>query len=70
MPYITFAGYSPSIRTIIIGDDTTSGGGDADFPFGFVNDILVYQADGTSPVTQAFPEEGGMTNETIQEYFS
>lgn len=70
MPYITFAGYSPYIKSEIEGGDVIPPGGSPTFPFGFVGDILVYENDGTSPVTRAFPEEGGMINETIQEYFS
>ncbi len=65
IPYITFAGYSPEIRNNIIG-----GGGGVSFPFGNVNDILVYQTAGNTPVTQQFPEEGGMIGETVFEFFN
>ena len=68
IPYITFAGYSPEIRNEIIGDP--EGGTGAEFPYGEPDDILVYAEAGTTPVATPFPIEGGMTDETIFEYFN
>ena len=67
IPYITFAGYSPEIRNEIIGG---GGGIGINFPYGVPDEILVYLEAGTSPVPQPFPSEGGMTGETIFEYFN
>ena len=65
MPLLTFAGYSPQIRQIITGDS-----GSATFPYGNINDILVYTSAGNTPVATPFPQIGGMTTETIAEYFN
>ncbi len=64
VPYITFAGYSPEIRNTIIGEDGGTG-----LPTGNPGDYIEYNVSGI-PQTVPFPSIGGMTTETIQQYFS
>ncbi len=60
--YITFAGYSPIVRSIITGVVGA-------IPPGTENQYLRFNSGGNL-VAEAFPIIGGMTTETISEYFS
>ena len=60
--YLSFAGYSPSIANLITG----IGG---DLPAGLENYYIRYDVNG-NPVSEPFPNTGGMTTETIDQYFS
>ena len=67
IPAFSFAGYSSTIKANIVGATP-----DAQFPFGTAGNILVYENDGSIPVTKPFPEEGGMIEEIndINLYFN
>ncbi len=60
--YITFAGYSPIVRSVITGVANV-------IPSGLENQYLRFDAGGNL-VAEAFPVTGGMTTESISEYFS
>ena len=66
IPYLTFAGYSPEIQNIIIGDPGSGGG---TLPTGNPGDHIVYNA-ASVPITEPFPEIGGLQGETIDQFFN
>ena len=63
IPYLTWAGYSPTVRTVIT--QLTTG----NLPVGSEDEIITYDGNST-PITIPFPKVGGMQGETIAQYFS
>jgi len=60
--YITFAGYSPVVRSVVTGVPNA-------IPAGTENQYLRFNSAGDL-VAEDFPDIGGMISETISEYFS
>lgn len=63
IPFLTWAGYSPSVRTVITQLLT------GNLPVGILDDHIVYDGNG-DPIATPFPKVGGMQGETIDVYFS
>jgi hypothetical protein len=63
VPWMTWAGYSPSVRVVVT--QTTTG----NLPVGNEDDMITYDGNG-NPISIPFPEIGGQQGETLAQIFN